>query len=78
MRIIRRLFVVPLADNNHGKTTIVNALVAQGSGRVRKLGHKGVRALVSPWGREIDALIYPRSYQETEKARFGTVLHAVA
>lgn len=26
MMIARRLFVVPLANNDHGKTTIINAL----------------------------------------------------
>ena len=30
MRIARRLFVVPLANNAHGKTTILKALVSQG------------------------------------------------
>jgi ABC-type cobalamin/Fe3+-siderophores transport system ATPase subunit len=30
MRIARRLFVVLLANNDHGKTTILKALVSQG------------------------------------------------
>jgi hypothetical protein len=33
MRIVRRLFVVPLADNNHGKTTMLRALFNQATGR---------------------------------------------
>ena len=66
MRIARRLFVVPLANNDHGKSTMINALLAQGLGGSSP-GQKGPRKLVSPWGREIDAYIYIRSYQETEK-----------
>ena len=66
MRISRRLFVVPLAQNYHGKSTAMNALLSQGLG-VASPGRKGVRRLVSPWGREIDAYVFVCSYQETEK-----------
>jgi hypothetical protein len=73
MRIARRLFVVPLANNAHGKTTIIKALVSQGGdpqfGRLRK----APRLLTSPRGRSIDAYIFGRSYQETEKAQHGSV-----
>jgi len=66
MRISRRLFVIPLANNNHGKSRLVNSLLSQGLGRASP-GQKGRRHLVSPWGREIDAFVFIRSFQETEK-----------
>lgn len=79
MRITRRLFVVPLANNNHGKTSIVRALVSQGEGRHYVPPHpqKKDRQLVSPTGRVIDSYVFCRSYQETEKSYFGTVLAAL-
>lgn len=73
MRISRRLFVVPMANNNHGKSTIIRALVSQGLGTKVKLQRKGIRELYSPWGRLIDAYVFGRSYQEVEKAKHGSV-----
>jgi hypothetical protein len=73
MRIARRLFVVPIADNDHGKSTIIRALVSQGLGASIALQRKGVRQLTSPWGRLIDAYVFGRSYQEVEKARHESV-----
>jgi len=72
MRICRRLFVVPLANNDHGKSTAMNAVISQGSGGLSN-GRKGGRRLTSPWGREIDAYVFIRSYQETEKSTHGSV-----
>lgn len=73
MRIARRLFVIPMADDKHGKSTIVRALVSQGLGRT--VGHhkKAHRDLVSPVGRHVDAYVFGRSYQEVEKSKHGTV-----
>jgi hypothetical protein len=76
MRIQRRLFVVPLANNDHGKTHIMNALLSQGLGR-RSPGQKGRRSLRSPWGRRINSLVFVRSYQETEKNSYGGVVAAL-
>jgi hypothetical protein len=76
MRILRRLFVVPLANNDHGKTHIMNALLSQGLGR-RSPGQKGRRSLRSPWGRRINSLVFVRSYQETEKNSYGGVVAAL-
>lgn len=73
MRISRRLFVVPLADNDHGKSTMIRALVSQGQARAVKLHKKRVRAFISPWGRPIDAYVFGRSYQEVEKGEHGSV-----
>ena len=77
MRIARRLFLVPLADNNHGKTTIVKALVAQGTGMTFGTIRKSARSLMSPWGRPIDAYVFGRSYQETEKKKHRSVDRAL-
>jgi hypothetical protein len=74
MRICRRLFVVPLADNDHGKTTIIRALVSQGMGRKFQKQKKGVRELVTPYGRTVDAYVFGRSYQEVEKGEYGSVI----
>ena len=63
--ITRRLFIVPLANNNHGKTHLIRAMVRQGERRDLQVVQRGPRSLASPWGRTIDALVIPRSYQET-------------
>ena len=34
---------------------------------------KGVRTLLSPWGRQINAYVFVRSYQETEKKKHKSV-----
>lgn len=73
MRIVRKLFVVPLAENNHGKSTIIKAMVSQGLGQEVALQKKGERKLVSPWGRPIDAYVFGRSYQEIEQGRHKTI-----
>ncbi|KVQ92659.1 hypothetical protein [Burkholderia ubonensis] len=73
MRIARRLFVVPLANNDHGKTTMIRALVNQGQGTALTTNPKSVRSLTSPWGRPIDAYVFGRSYQEVEKDEYGSV-----
>lgn len=78
MKLARRLFVVPLADNDHGKTTMIRALVAQGLGQALKKSKKGVRSLASPFGRIIDAYVFGRSYQEVEKGDYGSVTNALA
>jgi len=76
MMIVRRLFVVPLANNDHGKTTIVNALLSQGLGGPSP-ERKGARTLISPGGRNIDAYVFVRSYQETEKRTHKSVGQAL-
>ena len=77
MKIVRRLFVVPLANNNRGKSTMIRALVSQGLGREFQVQRKGVRLLTSPWGRPIDAYIFGRSFQEVERYDHGTVEDAL-
>ena len=75
--ITRRIFVVPLANNNHGKTTIIRSLVNQGERKTLDEVKRGARTMQSPWGRSIDALIIPRSYQETLEKEFGSVKNAL-
>lgn len=75
--ITRRIFVVPMANNNHGKSTIIKAMVSQGSRRKIGLHKKGSRKLLSPWGRNIDAYIFGRSYQEVERKERGSVISAL-
>lgn len=75
--ITRRLFVVPLANNDHGKTHIIGALVRHGERRTLAAVQRSARALRSPWGRAIDALVFPRSYQEALAREFGSIAQAL-
>lgn len=76
MQVAKRLFIVPLADNNHGKTSMLNALVAQGLGK-KSPEKKGPRDLYDPTGRLIDAYVFVRSYQEKEKQTHRSVEEAL-
>lgn len=76
--ISRRLMVVPLADNNHGKTTMLTELAKQASRRELKKLQRGVHVFTSPWGRKIDALVFVRSYQETLRKEHGSVVDSLA
>lgn len=77
MQICRRLFVVPLADNDHGKSTIIRSLVSQGQARRIEIHKKAARQLITPWGRKVDAYVFGRSYQEVERGEHGTVRQAL-
>ena len=70
--LTHRLFVVPLANNDHGKTQIIRAVVQHGGHQLQKV-LRGPRPLTAPSGRVIDALIIPRSYQETLEGEFGSI-----
>lgn len=73
MHILRRLFVVPIANNNKGKTTMIRELVAQGMGAQFDTLQKGRRKLISPGGRPIDAYVFNRSFQEVERKHYSNV-----
>lgn len=75
--ITRRLLIVPLANNNHGKTHLIRAIVRQGEHRDLQVVQRGPRSLSSPSGRPVDALVIPRSYQETLAGEFGSVEQAL-
>lgn len=77
MRICRRLFVVLMANNNHGKSTIIRSMVSQAVAKKIKSHRKGIQTMNTPWGRDIDAFIFGRSYQEAEKENFGSVSGAL-
>ena len=75
--LTRRLFVVLLAENNHGKSRIMTRILSQGVRRSFDKGQMGERTLTSPWGREIDAYLFVRSYQETLKSDFKSAKSAI-
>jgi hypothetical protein len=75
--ISRRLFVVPLADNAHGKSTIVRHFLNQAEHAAHEKPQKAARRLVTPWGREVDAFIFVRSYQETLARSYGSIRAAL-
>lgn len=77
MYICRRLFVVPLANNDHGKSTIVRSMVSQAIGQKIDLHKKARRDMITTGGRHVDAYIFGRSYQEVEKGSWRTVVAAL-
>lgn len=77
MPIKRRIFLVPLGNNNSGKTTIIRSLVGAGTGVYPDRNRKGVRLLKGQSGKEINSYIFARSYQETEKHQHGSVEKAL-
>ncbi|MCI1394681.1 MAG: hypothetical protein LKG81_04355 [Acetobacter peroxydans] len=77
MHICRRLFVVPLANDMHGKSTIIRILVSQAIRRKIERHRKGARKMITPWSQEIDAYVFGRSYQEVEKGKYKSILKAL-
>lgn len=69
--------MVPLANNDHGKSTIIRSMVSQAIGRKIDLHRKAVRDMITPWGRHVDAYIFGRSYQKIEKSNYGSVVAAL-
>jgi len=61
-----KYFLVPLAEDAHGKGTIIRALV-NSSGTHGNLHNKGPHALTCPCGRAFDSYVFVRSFQEVEK-----------
>jgi len=75
--ITRKLFVTPLANNDHGKTRLVRALVNHARRERLERVRRGPQALRTPWGHVVDALIIPRSYQETLARDYNSVIEAL-
>ena len=76
--IVRRLLVVPLAPNDHGKSALLRALLSQATQLSQARPHMGVRELRTPWGRRVDALVFIRSFQEKlSKDYKGSVVRAL-
>lgn len=77
MRILRKIFLVPLANDRHGKTTMIRGFVCQGEGRWLDVIKKCERVLRSPSGSLINSYIFGRSFQEVEKPKYKTVLQCL-
>jgi len=65
--IRRRLFVVPLAENDHGKTTLVRSLVSQGTRNSYMKLPKGERTLYTPWAQAVDAYVFPVLFRKPRR-----------
>lgn len=66
-----------MANDKHGKSTMIRMMVSQGLGKAVDLHKKGIRDLITPWGRSIDAYVFGRSYQEVEKRNYKSVVDAL-
>lgn len=75
--IARRLFVVPLANNDHGKSALVRALLSQATQRSWQRPQRGARELWTPWGRHVDSYVFIRSYQEELASNYKSVSKAL-
>ncbi len=60
---VRKLFVVPIAENNHGKSLVIRALVRLAGARTTGWKRLDV-ALMAFSGQRISALIFPSSLPE--------------
>lgn len=65
---------MPLANDNHGKSKLMRALLEHAERRRLKKPRKGVKRLRTPWGRAVDALVFIRSYQESLAGWYGSVI----
>jgi hypothetical protein len=68
----RRLFLVILANNDHGKTTLIRGFLNQAGRLEYAKPQKGKRMLTTPWAQEVDSYVFVRSFQETEKSTHPT------
>lgn len=76
--VIRKLFVVPLAENDHGKSLIIRQVVriARGEHRGQK---RGEHALMLSSGQIVSAIVFPASLSEQQHREPGlTVESALA
>lgn len=71
--VSRRLFLVPLANNDHGKSAMIRALVNYAQRSDLQRPQLAQRTLLTPWRQEVDAMIFIRSYQETLAGNFESV-----
>ncbi len=75
--VIRKLFIVPLGENNHGKSSIVRAMIQVAKGEPAPW-RKAAHILTAPTGARLSALVFPSSYQEQEKPKGNSVLRALS
>ena len=77
--IRHRLFVVPLAWNDHGKSTLMRALLSHALRRTFHKPHpqKGTYTLSTAAAQKVKSFVFVRSFQETEKGTHGTASAAL-
>ena len=63
-KLSRRLFIVPVAENDHGKSHMMRTIVNQATRTAYTNPNMGVYDLCTPWGRLVKAMLFIRSYQE--------------
>ena len=76
-KVVRRIFVVPIANDRHGKSTLMKNFVNHSSRSTLLRVQHGARLLWTPNGRSIDSYIFVRSYQETLKNGYPSVSAAL-
>lgn len=75
--VVRKLFVVPLGENNHGKSSIVRSMIQIAKGEPAPW-KKAAHILTTPTGARISSLAFPSSYQEQEKPKGNSVSRALS
>jgi hypothetical protein len=75
--VMRKLFVVPLGENNHGKSNIVRAMIQIAKGEPAPW-KKAAHILATSTGARISSLVFPSSYQEQEKPKGNSVSRALS
>jgi hypothetical protein len=78
---VRKLFVVPIAENNHGKSLIIRSLVGL-AGAKATAWKRAALPLTTFGGQQISALVFPSSlpemrHREPTKTRAEDFLHAL-
>lgn len=63
----KKLYLVVLGENDHGKGHIVRSMIRASSLNESDNSRKGRRRLPNPKGTIIRSYVFPRSFQETEK-----------
>jgi hypothetical protein len=75
--VMRKLFIVPLGENNQGKSNIVRAMIQVATGDPAPW-KKAPHILTTPTGARLSSLVFPSSYQEQEKRKGNSVSRALS
>ena len=76
-KVVRRIFIVPLANDRHGKSTLMLNFVNQAARASYSRVRHSPRTLWTPSGKLVDSYIFVRSFQETLKPKYGDVAAAL-
>lgn len=68
-----KYFMVLLAENNHGKGTILESMVNKAKDHLTRKGGKKLQFS----NRQVDAFVFRRSFQEVEKSKYPTPFEAL-